>query len=127
MVGDMFNAATKAKLDGVLNDLADALRSGEVEMGGAKSSGANNPTRGSESGWPHEFGLPATAGSQNDMRYAFFPAARRLVIDEGTKRTVYDTGEHIISGVSQQQSLDRSLTFQSQLGTVKIAELAILV
>lgn len=60
------------------------------------------------------------------MRYAFFPTARRLIIDDGTKRTVYDTGEHMISGVSQQQSADRTTTFQSQLGAVNIGDIPIL-
>lgn len=32
MVGDMFNAATKAKLGGVLQYLADALRRGDLPM-----------------------------------------------------------------------------------------------
>lgn len=125
MVGDMFNAGTKAKLDGVLHDLADALRRGEVEMDEARAA-TSGLAQVSELGWPAEFGRPATAGSQNDMRYAFFPTARRLVIEDGTKRTVYDTGEHIISGVSQQQSSDRTLTFQSQLGVVDIGDLPIL-
>lgn len=125
MVGDMFNAGTKAKLDGVLHDLADALRRGEVEMDEARAA-TSGLAQVSELGWPAEFGRPATAGSQNDLRYAFFPTARRLVIEDGTKRTVYDTGEHIISGVSQQQSSDRTLTFQSQLGVVDIGDLPIL-
>ena len=36
---------------------------------------------------------------------------------------IYDTGEHRISGVSQQQSGDQSLTFTSQLGLVRVADL----
>ena len=36
MVGDMFTAATKGKLDGVLHDLADGLQRGEIEMDVAK-------------------------------------------------------------------------------------------
>lgn len=59
------------------------------------------------------------------MRYAFFPTARRLVIDDRGKRTIYDTGEHMIAGVSQQQSSDRSLAFRSQLGAVTIADLQV--
>ena len=36
---------------------------------------------------------------------------------------VYDTGEHRITGFSQQQSGDQSLTFTSQLGLVRVADL----
>lgn len=127
MVGDMFNAATKAKFDGVLGDLADALRRGEFAIEAPRTANETNPRKEREvDGWPAEFGDAATAGSQNDMRYAFFPTARRLVIDDGTRRTVYDTGEHIISGVSQQQSSDRTLTFRNQLGAVNVADLPVL-
>ena len=37
--------------------------------------------------------------------------------------SVYDTGEHRISGFSQQQSGDQSLTFTSQFGLVRVADL----
>ena len=39
--------------------------------------------------------------------------------------TVYDTGDHRIAGFGQQQSGDRSLTFTSQHGTVRVADLAV--
>jgi len=126
MIGDMFNAATKAKFDGVLGDLADALRRGEAAMEAPHAANEAEARKDRESRkWPAEFGDAATAGSQNDMRYAFFPTARRLVIDDGTRRTVYDTGEHVISGVSQQQSFDRTLTFHSQLGAVNPGDLPV--
>jgi hypothetical protein len=123
MVGDMFNAATKAKLDGVLQDLADALRRGDLMMDDLVSGDADETTRLGD--WPPEFGSAATTGSQNDMRYAFFPNARRLVIEDRRKRTIYDTGEHMITGVAQQQSAARTLTFRSQLGAVTIADFSL--
>lgn len=124
MVGDMFNAATKAKLDGVLQDLADALRRGDLPMEVLTTAEGADKLTGTDD-WPVEFGLAAAAGSQNDMRYAFFPSARRLVIEDRGKRTIYDTGEHMITGVSQQQSSDRTLAFRSQLGAVTIADLQV--
>ena len=36
---------------------------------------------------------------------------------------VYDTGEHMLSGFSQQQGGDQSLTFTSQFGLVRVADL----
>jgi hypothetical protein len=37
--------------------------------------------------------------------------------------TIYDTADHEIGGVSQQQSGDASLTFVSQRGLVRVADL----
>ena len=59
------------------------------------------------------------------MRYAFFPATRRLAIELGGRLTVYDTGEHQIGGVSQQQGSGASLTFTSQHGMVRLADLPV--
>ena len=59
------------------------------------------------------------------MRYAFFPAARRLAISVGGRVTVYDTADHQLGGFSQQQSGDRSLSFTSQHGLVRVADLAV--
>ncbi len=70
--------------------------------------------------WPSRYGAPASSGSQNGMRYAYFPDHHRLVVDREGWPTVYDTGRHRLSGVSQQQSRDRSLVFTSQSGTVGV-------
>lgn len=59
------------------------------------------------------------------MRYAFFPDARRLVVDDNGKQTIYDTADHRITGVSQQQSTSQSLTFSSQSGAVRVDDLAV--
>ncbi|PZO03907.1 MAG: hypothetical protein DCF30_02045 [Hyphomicrobiales bacterium] len=128
MVGDMFNSGMKARLDGVMSDLATAIQDGKIEQtpSDARSSGGEDssqqPHRGGHD-WPEEFGSPSSSGSQNDMRYAFFPEKQRLIIEDGGKRTVYDTGTHRISGVSQQQSSGRDLSFTSQHGTVRLADL----
>ena len=57
------------------------------------------------------------------MRYAFFPQARRLAIQHGGAVRVYDTGDNNFSGFSQQQGGDQSLTFTSQYGVVRVADL----
>jgi hypothetical protein len=62
-------------------------------------------------------------GAQDTMRYAYFPATRRLAIDLNGKVTVYDTQDHQISGVSQQQPGLGSLSFSSQLGDVDLSGL----
>jgi hypothetical protein len=50
--------------------------------------------------WPPDLGQPSTSGSQNDMRYAFFPEKRRLLIEQDGKLATYDSADHRISGVS---------------------------
>jgi hypothetical protein len=73
--------------------------------------------------WPEELGQPATSGGQNDVQYAFFPEARRLAIRQSGRVTVYDSGAHRISGVSQQQGSGRSLAFSSQDGEVNLDQM----
>jgi hypothetical protein len=75
--------------------------------------------------WPAEPGTPTSTGAQNDMLYACFPGRRRLAIQQGGQVRVYDTGERTISGFSQQQGGDQSLTFTSQFGLVRVADLAL--
>jgi len=73
--------------------------------------------------WPDELGQPATSGGQDDVRYAFFPDARRLAIQRDGAVTLYDSGDHRIGGVSQQQGGEGSLTFTSQKGKVRLEDL----
>ncbi len=81
------------------------------------------PMTGGEAWWPGDLGQPSSSGSQNGMRYAFFPDKRRLLIDENGNVTAYDSGDHRIGGVAQQDGNQRTLTFTSQNGPVKLDEL----
>src|SRR5436305_1704686 len=96
MVGDMFNHALKARVDAVCSELAEMLRTVTVYV-------AEKGVGPSGEWWPPGLGRPSTTGGQNDLRYAFFPDTHRLAIDEAGRISVYDTGDHYISGVSQQQ------------------------
>jgi hypothetical protein len=140
MVGDMFNHALKAKVDGLCSELAGLLASEPAltrrsshqsqsrRQGGRNGSGeASLFVSGGPRGawWPAELGAPAATGSQNDIRYAYFPAPRRLVLEIHGEVSVYDTEDHHITGVSQQQSADASLTFVSQGGLVRVADLRV--
>ncbi|MDP3173741.1 MAG: hypothetical protein Q8M88_04845 [Phenylobacterium sp.] len=73
--------------------------------------------------WPTELGQPSSSGAQNGMRYAFFPAKRRLLVERDGKKTVYDSGEHHISGVAQQSGSSSALVFTSQAGPVALETL----
>jgi hypothetical protein len=81
------------------------------------------PMAAGEAWWPQELGQPSTSGAQNGMRYAVFPEGRRLLIEQDGRVTTYDSGDHRISGVSQQDSQGQSLAFTSQHGSVKLEAL----
>jgi hypothetical protein len=125
MVGDMFNTQLKAKLDALCSDIAAHLETSGM-AGGARAAGEEVSYRSqtrTEDWWPAGLGTPGAVGAQNDLRYAVFPESRRLVIDDHGAFSVYDTGSHRIFGIAQAQSTDRTLTFTSQDGLVRIADL----
>jgi hypothetical protein len=125
MVGDMFNTQLKAKLDALCSDIAAHLDSSGT-AGSTRSASEEvsyRSTAGSSDWWPSELGRPGAVGAQNDLRYAVFPETRRLVIDDHGAISVYDTGEHRIFGVAQAQSSERTISFTSQDGLVKVADL----
>jgi hypothetical protein len=135
MVGDMFNQGLKHRVDTLCNELAGllnsepSLRAADAERVQSQSqsgSGVSLFVAGTGSArqwWPADLGSPASSGAQNDLRYAFFPGPRRLAIQQGGQVCVYDAGEHRLSGFSQQQGGDQSLTFISQFGLVRVADL----
>ena len=140
MVGDMFNNGLKARVDALCTDLANILMVGNLfrpvetpapqpgTQGQSQSQGGMGSSLFIKGGvvgaaWPAELGQPSSTGSQNNLRYAVFPQTRRLAIDFGGRIEIYDTGDHQISGVSQQQSGDQSLTFTSQHGLVSLRDL----
>jgi hypothetical protein len=132
MIGDMFNQGLKHRVDELCNELAALVREqpsihADAGLGQSQSQGGVSlfaPGSGSQSRWwPPQLGEPASVGAQNEMRYAFFPTSRRIAIHHGGRLHVYDSGEHRLSGFSQQQGGDQSLTFTSQFGVVRLADL----
>ena len=117
MVGDMFNHGLKATVDNLCNELSNLLASTQV----FPETPAGKP--GSSQWWPTDLGTPFSSGSQNNTRYAVF--AGRLAVENNGKVTVYDTLDHRIGGVSQQQGSNSSLTFNSQYGTVLVSTLPV--
>jgi hypothetical protein len=118
MIGDMFNHQLKAVVDALCRDVAAAVHNAPPP---SSSSPVGVTSR--TSWWPSELGVPASAGSQNAMRYAIFPQRKRLVIDDNGSIATYDTGEHVLTGVSQQQSDRQHLTFSSAAGPVPLTKL----
>ncbi|MET0342580.1 MAG: SHOCT domain-containing protein [Polyangiales bacterium] len=134
MVGDMFNNGLRATVDGLCNELSRLLESAPFQPLSAAQSqqyqGGSVQMQGSGMGWsplpswwPTELGQPNASGSQNDLRYAYFAGPRRLAIEQNGVVSVYDTLDHQIGGVSQQQGSGYSLSFSSQYGNVDLRQL----
>lgn len=156
MVGDMFNQALKATVDGLCVALVALLAASPfVQVAPARrpmpgqdtqhpqQRGDGRPAAGSQAPsadrvwstpsarragawWPAELGMPAASGAQNAMRYAYFPVLRRLAIAVHGDLRLYDTLDHQVSGVSQQQGPGSTVTFTSQHGVVDVATLPIM-
>lgn len=120
MVGDMFNQGLKHRVDSLCNEVAGLLR--EMNPFVPRPIGSGDQGLGG-TWWPAELGSPSSSGGQNDMRYAYFPGARRLAVQIAGNLSLYDTGRYQIFGVSQQQDTDQSLTFASDWGTVRLGDL----
>ncbi|NDY74544.1 SHOCT domain-containing protein [Desulfobacter hydrogenophilus] len=118
MVGDMFNYGLKNTVNNLCTELSNALAN--TQMFPVVPAGSKN----SNQWWPVELGRPFSSGAQNDIRYAVFP--NRLAIQLNGQVTVYDTLDNNISGVSQQQGGNTSLTFSSQYGTIAVNTLPII-
>ena len=116
MVGDMFNHGLKNTVNNLCGELSNALANNQM-FPAAKEGGSGN------NWWPGNLGSPSSSGSQNNIRYAFFPQAQRLVVERNGDVTVFNTLNHNISGVSQQQGGNTSLTFSSQFGTISTLNL----
>jgi hypothetical protein len=129
MVSDMFDNRLKSRVAALCEDLSAWLSNNpqaSSSQGGSGSGGGNafsSRSGGSGNWWPAELSNPSSSGSQNNQRYAYFPDQRRLVIDQDGEVSVYDTQDHRIGGVSQQQSGTGSMKFQSQHGTVDTLDL----
>ena len=64
--------------------------------------------------WPDNLGEPSSSGGQNEVRYAFFPDKHRLLVEQEGTLTSYDSADYQITGVSQQQSERKTLTFSTR-------------
>lgn len=117
MVGDMFNSGLRNTVDNLCNELSNALAT--MQLFPIAPPG----TRNSNQWWPGDLGSPFSSGGQNGTRYAVF--ANRLAVEVNGQVTVYDTLNHSIGGVSQQQGNDTNLSFSSQFGAWSVASLPI--
>ena len=80
------------------------------------------PMAPGETWWPAELGSPSSSGSQNNLRYAVFPVARRLAVEVNGGVSVHDIGDLQILGCSL-ASDDAEVLFSTNSGTVKLSSL----
>lgn len=125
MVGDMFNYQLKSKVDGICGELSSAIVEQNLQV--VPPPPPQKPGMPSQNSWgqwwPAELGSPNTSGSQNQYRYAYFANMHRLAISDGMNVTIYDTLDHNIGGVSQQQGGVAGVGFTSQYGNVDLRTL----
>jgi Short C-terminal domain len=113
MVGNMFDNALKARVDALCGELAQLLATATVFPASTTNSQVGFT---SANWWPADLGVPSASGKQNDARYAIFPSTRRLAIQINGVTRIFDTGDHQIGGVQQQQGGGYgSVGFTSQL------------
>jgi hypothetical protein len=117
MVGDMFNNYLKGRVDSLCSELSRLC---------ANQPGLYVEVAAQPNWWGTELKFPNTSGGQNGMRYAWFGQARRLAIEQNGQVIIYDTQDHQIGGVSQQQSGGYSVTFSSQYGYVDLSRLPVI-
>lgn len=117
MVGDMFNHAMAARVGALCDDLSELF-----EMHPEWSAEA--PRRLSVRWWPDDLGDPSSSGAQNGVRYAWFPQRHRLAVEREGAVSLYDTEDHRIGGVAQQQGgRGERLSFMSEQGPIDLATL----
>lgn len=121
MVGNMFDNALKARVDALCGELSQLLASSAVFSNAAMgTSGAFT----SGNWWPADLGVPSASGGQNNARYAVFPGTQRLAIQINGTTRIFDTAEHHIGGVQQQQGgPSGTVHFTSQFGTFDVSSL----
>jgi hypothetical protein len=150
MIGDMFNNYLKGRVDNLCSELSRLIsnQSGLIRSGSFQSQTQNGNTSYNSFGdtsndgsnpnslfvavpaqanwWGPDLKYPNSSGGQNGMRYAWFSQARRLAIESNGQVIIYDTLDHNIGGVSQQQSGGYSVTFSSQYGYVDLSRLPVI-
>ena len=127
MVGDMFNYSLKNTVNNLCQELSNLISSQNIFVNIPQASnvfGGGFAYAGNW--WLSELGSPSSSGSQNNIKYAFFPPpVSRLAIEINGEVSVYNTLNHNISGVSQQQGGGFSVLFSSQYGYVDVLNLPI--
>ncbi len=115
MLSDPLNHVLNARVDALCHEIGEILAHQPGQLVAEENT----------TWWPAELGTPNATGEQNGLRYAYFAQARRLVVQTGDTLRVYDTLDHRIGGISQQQGPHSRFTVTSQHGNVDLASLPV--
>ena len=131
MLSDMFNHYLKGRVDNLCAELAGLVASQAdlIQHSSIQPQGQNGASLFVPPGpdwWGPELRWPDSSGAQNGVRYAYFSQAHRLAIEVNGQVTIYDTLDHQIGGISQQQGYGGSLGFNSQYGLIDVSHLPVL-
>ncbi|GJE54344.1 SHOCT domain-containing protein [Methylobacterium thuringiense] len=122
MVGRMNDHGLKARVTALCDDLSAALP--ELAPRRSQSFSTSQSSSGSSGNWwPEGLGRASSVGSQNSTRYAWFPDSRRLAVETDGRVALYDTGDHVITGASQQQSGTSRVRFSGPHGVISLDDL----
>ncbi|MDM0028301.1 SHOCT domain-containing protein [Variovorax saccharolyticus] len=119
MIGDMVNAPLKVRVAALCEDLSRLYA--EHPEWHAAALARRDVAAGAW--WPEGLDSPSSTGARNGVGYAFFPAQRRLAIHRDGRVELFDTGDHLIGAVAQQEGDIASLRFASQHGPVSAESL----
>ncbi|MET0256993.1 MAG: SHOCT domain-containing protein [Methylobacterium sp.] len=122
MVGRMNDHGLKARVTALCEDMSAALP--ELAPRRSQGSAMSRSSSGSSGDWwPEGLGRASSVGAQNATRYAWFPDSRRLAVETDGRVALYDTGDHVITGASQQQSGTSSFRFSGPHGVISLDDL----
>ncbi|AWN15310.1 SHOCT domain-containing protein [Salinisphaera sp. LB1] len=116
MLSEPFNHSLRARVDALCSEIA-----GVYAADGPLTE--RSPQAGAPA-WPEYLGTPTATGSQGDLHYAWFADQHRLALMRHGQLQIFDTGDHRITGVAQQQGHSHgNIQFTSQNGTIDLASL----
>jgi hypothetical protein len=123
MVSNPTDHQLRSRVDGLCCELVAVLRGSDTAAPAALTRPWNEAAAEGESWWPATFGHATTAGSQNGIRYAYFPDKQRLLVQQGARVDAFDTAGYQIMGAGQQQGNTSTLTFATDRGSISTREL----
>ncbi|HEY2589813.1 MAG TPA: hypothetical protein VGI81_28980 [Tepidisphaeraceae bacterium] len=123
MIGQMFDTQLRSRVNALFESLAKEPV--EIQMATPGDASLRYLREEPDESWyPADLGRPGAAGSQGELRYAYFPGSSRLAVELRGRRAIYDTTGHRITGVSQAQGdAEGTVSFMSQNGIVRLTDL----
>jgi hypothetical protein len=117
----------RTRVEGLLDEVAAVVRGSDTAAPAALARDPDAPPALSrvdlpagESWWPAPYGHPAAQGCQSGIRYAWFPGRCCVLVQVGSRIDCYDTAEHQVRGVGQQQGSSSRLVLTTASGEIPL-------